>query len=170
MNTKSRPKPAPFLGCPQTQRGSVLVVAIIVLAILGALGVASLNVADTNLRIAQNSREATQMFFLADSGANMGHEHLTLVGNDFNSASNPVPYQSPNPNFTLNINATSNAPGVGVVIRSGSSVQLGNAYGSSAGSGITSGVDTVYLITSTCTNTITNATIAIQLGWRDRSY
>lgn len=57
-------------------RGSALVIALIVLAILGALGVASLDVADMNIMISANDRDAKEAFFRADSGVNIGHVYL----------------------------------------------------------------------------------------------
>lgn len=56
--------------------GSVLVIALVVLAILGALGVASLDVADMNILISANDRDSKDAFFHADSGANIAHEYL----------------------------------------------------------------------------------------------
>ena len=53
------------------QTGSALVIAVIVLAILGAIGIASLDVAELNLFVAANDRDAKDAFFHADSGANM---------------------------------------------------------------------------------------------------
>ena len=61
---------------PDWEDGSALVIAIIVLAILGALGIASLDVADINLFISVNDRDTKEAFFHADSGANIGHEFL----------------------------------------------------------------------------------------------
>ena len=58
------------------QKGSALVVAMIVLAILGALGLAALDVADLNIFISANDRDSKESFFHADSGVNMGHEYL----------------------------------------------------------------------------------------------
>ena len=56
--------------------GSALVISLIVLAILAALGIASLDVADINLFISANDRDTKDAFFHADSGANIGHEFL----------------------------------------------------------------------------------------------
>ena len=58
------------------QSGSALVIAVIVLAILAALGIASLDVADMNMFISANDRDTKDAFFHADSGANIGHEFL----------------------------------------------------------------------------------------------
>jgi hypothetical protein len=58
------------------QNGSALVIALIVLAILAALGIASLDVADINMFISANDRDTKEAFFHADSGTNIGHEFL----------------------------------------------------------------------------------------------
>ena len=58
------------------QQGSALVITLIVLAILGALGFASLDVADLNLFIAANDRDSKEAFFHADSGINIGREYI----------------------------------------------------------------------------------------------
>jgi Tfp pilus assembly protein PilX len=55
------------------EQGSALVAAVIVLALLTALGFAALNVADLNISIAANDRDAKEAFFHADAGANVGH-------------------------------------------------------------------------------------------------
>ena len=61
---------------PSQNNGSALVIALIVLAILAALGIASLDVADINFFISANDRDTKETFFYADSGANIGHEFL----------------------------------------------------------------------------------------------
>lgn len=58
------------------QKGSALVIAVIVLAILGALGLAALDVADLNIFMSANDRDAKESLFHADSGVNIGHEYL----------------------------------------------------------------------------------------------
>lgn len=59
-----------------SEHGSALVIAVIVLAILAALGIAALDVADMNMFISANDRDTKESFFHADSGANIGHEFL----------------------------------------------------------------------------------------------
>lgn len=58
------------------QKGSALVIAIIVLVILGALGLASLDVAQLNIFMSANDRDTKEALFHADSGVNIGHEYL----------------------------------------------------------------------------------------------
>jgi Tfp pilus assembly protein PilX len=60
------------------QLGSALVIALIVLAILGAIGLMALDVADINLFISTNDRDSKEAFFHADSGVNLGHEFLEV--------------------------------------------------------------------------------------------
>jgi hypothetical protein len=59
-----------------TEAGSSLVLAIIILLILTALGLMSIDVADMNIMTAANDRDAKNAFILADAGANVGHEIL----------------------------------------------------------------------------------------------
>lgn len=58
------------------QKGSALVVAIIVLTLLTVIGFAALEVADLNINIAANDRDAKEAFFHADAGVNIGHVFL----------------------------------------------------------------------------------------------
>jgi Tfp pilus assembly protein PilX len=67
------------------QHGSALVVALIVLAILGALGYAALDVADLNITMSANDRDSKDAFFHADSGVNVGHEFLEVALENVNS-------------------------------------------------------------------------------------
>ena len=55
------------------EQGSALVAAVIVLALLTTIGFAALNVADLNISIASNDRDAKDSFFHADAGTNIGH-------------------------------------------------------------------------------------------------
>lgn len=63
-----------FPASNSSEQGSALVVAIIVLALLTAIGFAALDVADLNINIAANDREAKEAFFHADAGTNIGHK------------------------------------------------------------------------------------------------
>ena len=54
----------------------VFIVAIIVLALLGIMGLAASDTAHLNILMATNGQHAKTAFFLADSGANAGHEYL----------------------------------------------------------------------------------------------
>lgn len=67
------------------QHGSALVIAIIVLVILGALGLAALDVADLNIFMSANDRDSKETLFHADSGVNVGHEFLEEAHFDVNS-------------------------------------------------------------------------------------
>lgn len=72
----------------QTQSGSALVIALIVLAILAALGYASLEVADLNIFSSANDRDHKRAFFHAESGINLGTTWLGQVL--FNEAEFPL--------------------------------------------------------------------------------
>lgn len=57
--------------CINSDSGSALVAALVVLTILAALGIAALDVADMNILISANDRDTKNAFFHADSGAGM---------------------------------------------------------------------------------------------------
>jgi Tfp pilus assembly protein PilX len=54
----------------------VLIVAIITLALLGIMALAASDTSLLNILMAANGKNARAAFFLADSGANAGHEYL----------------------------------------------------------------------------------------------
>lgn len=54
----------------------VFIVVIITLALLGIMGLAASDTAHLNFLMAANGQDAKAAFFLADSGANAGHEYL----------------------------------------------------------------------------------------------
>ena len=68
----------------QSENGSALVIALIVLVILGALGFAALDVADLNIFMAANDRDTKESFFHADSGINVGREYIKQTLDDGN--------------------------------------------------------------------------------------
>lgn len=76
------------------QEGSALVIAMIVLAILAALGIAALDVADINLFISANDRDTKETFFHADSGANIGHEFIEAEHFSSDNSTNSTFYES----------------------------------------------------------------------------
>lgn len=67
-------------------RGHSLLVTVIILALLGALGVAGLHVANLNMRIAANERNARDALYQADSGVNSGSVFLEEALNSINSS------------------------------------------------------------------------------------
>lgn len=67
-------------------RGHSLLVTVIILALLGALGVAGLHVANLNMRIAANERDARDALYQADSGVNIGSVFLEEALNSINSS------------------------------------------------------------------------------------
>ncbi len=54
----------------------IFIVAVIALALLGIMGLAASDTAHLNILMAANGQDAKAAFFLADSGANAGHEYL----------------------------------------------------------------------------------------------
>ena len=69
-----------------SETGSALVIALIVMVILGALGFAALDVADLNIFMAANDRDTKESFFQADSGVNIGRELVKKRLDDGNSS------------------------------------------------------------------------------------
>lgn len=74
MSSPQNSRPGPET-CPY-QSGMVFIVAIITLALLGIMGLAASDTAHLNILMAANGQDAKATFFLADSGANAGHEYL----------------------------------------------------------------------------------------------
>lgn len=70
----------------QSEQGSALVIALIVLAILSVLGFAALDVADLNIFMAANDRDTKEAFFHADSGVNVGRELIKFRLDEGNSS------------------------------------------------------------------------------------
>lgn len=163
------------------QTGAALVIAIIVLVILGALGLTALDVADLNIFVAANDRDAKEAFFHADSGANLGHEYLeialengnsTFYGSDasiwltdaFNASDFPVTFYT---SGALSTYIRTGSLDSGVL--PGSAMQIGAGYegvGKGAASG---GTFTNYLIRSHREGK-RNSAAEIDLGWRHINY
>ncbi len=59
-----------------TEQGSALVIALVVLLVLTALGLMVVDVNDINIMIAANDRDTKNALIHADAGANTGHEIL----------------------------------------------------------------------------------------------
>ena len=159
------------------QTGSALIIAVIVLAILGTIGIAALDVADLNLFVAANDRDSKEAFFHADSGANLGHEYLeitlesansTFYGSDattwvsdaFNASLFPTTFYTHGAEST-HIRAGSLDSGV----LPGSAMQIGAGYegvGKGAASG---GTFTNYLIRSHRDGR-RNSVAEVDIGWQ----
>lgn len=86
----------------ECQKGSALVIALIVLAILGALGYAALDVAELNIFISANDRDSKEAFFHADSGSNIAPWLLKDALDDENATF----YDAPNADWGSPSNAT----------------------------------------------------------------
>lgn len=146
--------------------GSALVIALIVLAILGALGVASLDVTDMNILISANDRDSKNAFFYADSGVNIAHvflEHSEADVNATNSTSTPVwrnetvsQFDSTNSTISLYISGTK-----GTHIRFGI---LG--VGREPGFEIGKYADYTSFLIRSHTNWQRNSRAEIDLGWK----
>lgn len=163
------------------QNGSVLVIAVIVLAILGAIGIASLDVAELNLFVAANDRDAKEAFFHADSGANLGHEFLeisiengnsTFYGSDattwvsdaFNASLFPATFYSEG---TMSTFIRSGALDSGVL--PGSAMQIGAGYEGVGKGAAGGGTFTNYLIRSHRDGR-RNSVAEVDIGWRHINY
>lgn len=163
------------------EQGSALVAAVIVLAILTALGFAALNVADLNINIAANDRDAKDAFFHADAGVNVGHEFLeeaifvrnstfygskakTWQDNIFNAEA--VPFNATNPLYEDQGNAT--FIGAGLIERGmirGSSLVMAAGYRGRGFSAAHGGSYGIYLIRSHRIG-MRNSQAEVDLAWR----
>jgi len=171
------------------QSGSALVIAIIVLVILGALGLAALDVAEFNIFVAANDRDSKEAFFHADSGVNVGHEFLEVAIENVNSTFYSDGTNSTNANIWGNSTGFGSYPpanfpqffvsgGMTTQVRSGwldsgvlegSAMQIGAGYegvGKGAASG---GTFTNYLIRSHREGR-RNSQATVDLGWRHINY
>ena len=162
------------------QSGSALVVAMIVLAILGALGLAALDVAELNLFISANDRDSKAAFFHADSGVNIGHEFLeesihvvnsTFYSNNasdwlsqtvlnFNDADYPLDLYL---NGTQGTDIRSGILDRGVMV--GSAMQIGAGYEGVGKSAAHGGTYTDFLIRSHREGQ-RNSRAEVDMGWR----
>jgi len=163
------------------QTGSALVIAVIVLAILGAIGIASLDVANLNLFVAANDRDAKEAFFHADSGANLGHELLEIALENVNSTfygSDATTWVNDAFNASL-FPATFYAQGaMATHIRSGaldsgilpgSAMQIGAGYEGVGKGAAGGGTFTNYLIRSHRDGR-RNSVAEVDIGWRHINY
>jgi hypothetical protein len=64
------------------EKGFVIVVAVIMLAIVTIMGIAATRTSDTEIRIAVNERFYKQAFYAAEAGATYGAESPNLYGSD----------------------------------------------------------------------------------------
>lgn len=170
----------PSISQLQTQRGSALVIAIVTLVILGALGLAALDVADLNLFISANDRDAKETFFHADAGVNVGHEFLedaldiansTFYGNNATDWLTQTVEEFNSTSYPLNIYATSNqATSIrsGILARGfmeGSAIQIGAGYEGAGKSAAHGGTFTNFLIRSHREGA-RNSVAEVDMGWR----
>jgi hypothetical protein len=126
----------------------VFIVAIITLALLGIMGLAASDTAHLNILMAANGQDAKAAFFLADSGANAGHEYLenaiaSVNSSFYNNGTNASAWEDSrdfNPNdFPLKWHhhgAEATHVRVGFIeagLVPGSAIQGGQGYGSGRG-------------------------------------
>lgn len=161
-----------------SQSGSALVIAVIVLVILGALGIAALDVADLNLFTAANDRDSKEAFFHADSGVNVGHEFLedalhdvnaTFYGNDANlwaGNSTFAPTNFPLQFFTAGEMATYVRAGqTGSEYMEGAAIQMAAGYEGIGKSAAHGGVAAIFVIRAHRIGQ-RNSQAEVDLGWR----
>lgn len=161
----------------------VFIVAIIALALLGIMGLTASDTAHLNMLMATNGLNAKNAFFLADSGANAGHEYLesaisaanSTFYNDgtpatnasmwenmseFNPADYPVKWHRHRSGAT---HVRAGLIKTGLV--PGSAVQSGSGYGSAGTGAASGGTYNSYLIRSHRQG-LRNSVAEVDLGWR----
>jgi len=164
--------------CIKPESGSALVIALIVLAILAALGIASLDVADINMFIAANDRDSKETFFHADSGTNIGHEYLeeaifignaTFYANDANDWQNSTAFNATDYPLTFYVNGQ-----MATYIRAGtldtrplegSSMVMAAGYEGSGKGSASAGSYTDFLVRAHREGR-RNSRAEVDLGWR----
>ena len=163
---------------PRNQ-GQSLLITVIILALLGALGVAGLHVAYLNIRIAANERDAKEAFFQADSGVNIGHvlleEALENVNATFyDDGTNASLWQFDTTfdpkDFATVLQGSGGATHIrcGILRREpvpGAAVQIGTGYGGEGQSASHGGVSATFLIRA---HRVGNrgSHAEVDLGWR----
>jgi Tfp pilus assembly protein PilX len=165
--------------------GSALVIALIVLAILAALGITALDVADLNLFTAANDRDNKEAFFHADSGVNIGHVFLEKAIGDTNSTFYDIGNNTTNANFWGNSTdfgpaAPNNPPAFhteGIMttriragwldngVLEGAAMQIGAGYEGAGKGAASGGTFTNYLIRAHRVGR-RNSQAVVDLGWR----
>ncbi|KAF5063045.1 hypothetical protein DSECCO2_298750 [anaerobic digester metagenome] len=175
----SKPCPAPSLN----QSGMVFVVAIVILALLGVIGLAASDTALLNILMAANGNDAKNAFFLADSGANAGHEYLeraiasanSTFYNDGTPATNASAWEDKSgfdpDDFLVKWHGHGSE---GTHVRAGiietglvpgSAIQGGTGYGSAGRGAASGGTFSSYLIRSHRKGA-RNSVAEVDLGWR----
>ena len=164
----------PFSKTRPGQSGMVLIVAIISLALLGIMALAASDTAHLNILMATNGQDAKAAFFLADSGANAGHEYLenaiAAVNSSFcSNATNASDWENESDFHPHDFPVTWHRHGaaathvrVGLIetgLLPGSAMQAGPGYGGGKGS------YSSYLIRSHRQGP-RNSAAEVDLGWR----
>jgi hypothetical protein len=159
----------------ENERGSALVVAIIVLVILSVLGFAALDVAELNLFMAANDRDSKEAFFHADSGVNIGRElikelldggNMTILEDDAKSWAGNQTFDPDD--YILYIDT-----GKGTFVRAGLIDYVDNPHSIqfndyiSPGASLGKSLAPIFLIRSHNEGK-RNSRAEVDLGWRDR--
>lgn len=161
----------------------VFIVAVITLALLGIMGLAASDTAHLNILMAANGQDAKAAFFLADSGANAGHEFLenaiaavnSTFYNDGTKATNASAWAAKSgfkpADFPIKWHRQGNAATyvragfIETGLMPGSAIQGGSGYGSAGGGAATGGTWSSYLIRSRRQGA-RNSVAEVDLGWR----
>jgi hypothetical protein len=165
----------------RNQQGSALVIAVIVLSILGALGLAALEVAELNIFTSANDRDLKEAFFYADSGLNIGHELLEENIDSLNSTlfntNNATDWSDQTvedfnaANYPLHIYIS---PPQGTYVRSGilsrdvivgSAIQIGAGY-EGAGKSAAHGGSYIDFLIRSHRDGRRNSVAEVDMGWR----
>lgn len=160
----------------KNESGSALVIAVIVLAILGILGFAALEVSDLNIFMAANDRDSKESFFHADSGANIGRELVKKAFDEGNStfyesnANDWVNATFNKDHYTISYyangtQATYIRAGLLGIKAEGVAVIIGAGY-EGFGKGLPHGFEAHYLIRAHREGR-RNSRAEVDLGWRD---
>lgn len=159
-----------------SENGSALVIAVIVLAILGVIGFTALEVSELNIFMAANDRDTKDAFFHADSGANIGRELVKKAFDEGNSTfynddatlwvnDNFTPADFPYKYDVHNSETTYLRAGLLGIKAEGVAVIIGAGY-EGFGKGLPHGFEAHYLIRSHREGR-RNSRAEVDIGWRD---
>jgi Tfp pilus assembly protein PilX len=161
----------------------VFIVAIITLALLGIMALAASDTAHLNILMAANGQDAKTAFFLADSGANAGHEYLenaiaavnSTFYNDGTPATKAASWAAKSgfkpADFPIKWHRQGTAAThvrVGFIetgLMPGSAIQGGSGYGNAGSGAASGGTYSSYLIRSHRKGA-RNSVAEVDLGWR----
>lgn len=158
----------------------VFIVAIITLALLGIMGLAASDTAHLNILMAANGQDAKATFFLADSGANAGHEYLesaiaSVNSSFYSNGTNASDWEDSRDFNPDDFPVTWHRHGAGTThvrvgfietgLMPGSALQGGSGYGSMGSGAAAGGSYSSYLIRSHRQGP-RKSVAEVDLGWR----